>query len=153
MRLTTLCYVKRDGKTLMLHRVKKEKDINSGKWIGLGGGMESGESPEECVVREVFEESGLRIKNPQLRGFLTFPPFEGFDGEYTILFTATEFEGELKECNEGNLEWVDDNKIQSLNLWEGDRIFLEWLNEGKKFSAKFVYEDMEFKDYSVVFFD
>lgn len=153
MRLSTLCYVKRDGRTLMLHRVKKEKDINSGKWIGLGGGLEPGESPEEGVVREVFEESGLVIRNPRLRGFLTFPAFEGFDGEYTFVFTATESDGKLKLCDEGDLAWVDDDRIRLLNLWEGDRVFLKWLDGPRFFSAKFSYHGGKFTGYSAAFYD
>ena len=153
MRLSTLCYVKRDGRTLMLHRVKKANDVNSGKWVGLGGRMEPGETPEDCVVREVFEESGLVIRNPRLRGFLTFPAFEGNDCEYTFVFTATVSDGKLKQCDEGDLEWVDDDRIRSLALWEGDRVFLKWLDDPRLFSAKFTYSGGKFTGYSAAFYD
>lgn len=153
MILGTLCYIRNAGRTLMLHRVKKKTDINKGKWIGLGGKIEPGESPEESVIREVEEESGLIIKKPQLRGVLTFPQFEGCDNWYVFVFTATEFEGELIDSNEGNLKWIDDDKLFSLELWEGDRLFMPWLEQDKFFSAKLVYEDWKLKEHSVVFHD
>ncbi|MDP4094199.1 MAG: 8-oxo-dGTP diphosphatase, partial [Bacillota bacterium] len=105
MTLTTLCYIKNNGKTLMLHRIKKQNDIHEGKWNGLGGHFEQGETPEECIIREVYEESGLTLKKPMLRGILSFPLFDGFEDEYTFLFTASEFEGQLIDSPEGMLEW------------------------------------------------
>ena len=152
MRLSTLCYIRKGGRTLMLHRVKKENDVNSGKWIGLGGGIEAGETPEEGVVREVQEESGLIIRNPRFRGFLTFSPFEGYDGEYVLVFTVTESEGELIECPEGNLEWVEDDKLLSLELWEGDWLLFEWLEQDRFFSGRFTYTKEGLRDHSVVFY-
>lgn len=152
MKLTTLCYIKRNGKTLMLHRIKKLKDIHEGKWNGLGGHMEPGETPEECIIREVSEESGLSLNNPRLRGILTFPLFDGAEDEYTLLYTADEFEGELIDSPEGVLEWIDDSKIQGLNLWEGDRLFLEWLEDGRLFSGKFIYENGNLTGHKVIFY-
>ncbi len=148
----TLCYVRKGGKTLMLHRVKKANDVHEGKWNGLGGKFELGESPEECVVREIREESGLTIIKPDLRGILTFP---GFDGEHdwlVFLFTADKFRGKLdKNSNEGNIEWIPDSKLLNLPLWEGDRLFLKWLKNKKFFSAKFIYKKGRLKSYQAVF--
>jgi 8-oxo-dGTP diphosphatase len=152
MKQGTLCYIKHDGKTLMLHRVKKENDMHMGKWNGLGGKLEGGETPEECVIREVREESGLAIKNPILRGVLTFPKFSKDEDWYAFVFTANEFEGELIDSHEGILKWIHDSDVLSLNLWEGDRIFLKWLEEEKFFSGKFVYEDGKLKEYKGIFY-
>src|SRR5215217_6701969 len=132
------------------HRNKKLNDIHEGKWNGLGGKFESGESPEECVIREVSEESGLSIQNPKLCGLLMFPKFKGNDW-YVVVFTATEFIGELMDSPEGKLEWIPDQKILSLNLWESDHVFIAWIQEGKFFSAKFIYEGDTMRDYEVVF--
>ena len=140
MEITTLCYIEKDNKYLMLKRVKKKEDINKGKWIGVGGHFEEGESPEECVCREVLEETGLRLKSYKARGILTFVQNKTFT-EYIWLFTADEYEGELIECDEGILEWIDKDKISELELWEGDRIFLELLNTQEEFfSLKLEYE-------------
>ena len=152
MKITTLCYIKRSGKTLMLHRVRKPNDIHEGKWNGLGGHIESGETPEECVVREVYEESGLTLRNPRLRGILTFPMFDGIEDEYTFLYTANEFEGELIESPEGILEWIDDSKVLGLNLWEGDKLFLKWLEDGRLFSGKLTYKDGNLVSNNVIFY-
>ncbi|GMQ56068.1 8-oxo-dGTP diphosphatase [Vallitalea sediminicola] len=149
MKLGTLCYIEKDGRTLMLHRVKKENDIHEGNWIGLGGKIEKGESPEECIIREVKEESGLTIKNPDLRGILTFPEF-GKDNWYVFLYTATEFNGELIECNEGDLQWIDNEDVLKLKMSEGDNLFLKWLTKYKMFSAKFTYEGKKLIDYDLV---
>ena len=139
--VATLCYVRAGGRTLMLHRNKKKGDAHLGKWNGLGGKMDPGESPDDCVMREVREESGLAISDPRLRGVLTFPAF--LDGEDWLVFvyTATQFTGEVGECAEGALSWVDDAKILDLPLWEGDRVFLPWLRDDRFFSAKFTYRD------------
>jgi 8-oxo-dGTP diphosphatase len=152
MKLATLCYVKNNGKTLMLHRVKKENDMHMGKWNGLGGKFEAGETPEECVIREVKEESGLTIENPRLRGTLTFPKFSKGEDWYAFVFTASEFEGELIDSSEGILEWIDDSEVLNLNTWEGDKIFLKWLEGDRFFSGKFVYEDGELTEHSVSFY-
>ena len=153
MKLATLCYVKQNGKTLMIYRSKREGDIHEGKWNGLGGKIHMGETPEECVIREVKEESGLTIQSPSLRGILTFPAFKDEEDWYVYVFVANEFSGNLIESQEGKLEWVDDEKLPSLPLWEGDPIFLKWLEEGRFFSGKFVYENGKFMSYNVVFHD
>ena len=152
MQLATLCYVMDQNKTLMLFRNKKKNDVHEGKWNGLGGKFEQGESPEECVIREVKEESGLLIKNPKLRGFITFPMFDGKKDWYVFLFTAPEFEGKLIDSHEGSLGWIPNENLLDLNLWDGDRIFIPWLFEDKFFSAKFVYENGKFIRHSVEFY-
>ena len=154
MKLATLCYItdKKQNSTLMLHRIKKENDYHQGKWNGLGGKLNKGESPEECAIREIKEESGLTVRNPSLKGFLTFPNFDGVDDWYVFVFTFDEFKGNLIDSPEGKLEWIPNNKLTSLNLWEGDKIFLEWIFGGKIFSAKFNYEDGNFVDYTVNFY-
>ena len=151
MKLATLCYFKDHGKTLMLYRNKKPNDIHEGKWNGLGGKLDPGESPEECVIREIYEESGLQIRNPSLRGILIFPEFSAGEDWYVFVFVAEEFQGELIESDEGHLEWIDDDQLLNLHLWEGDQYFLEWMNEKRFFSAKFYYKDGKLTDYSVVF--
>jgi 8-oxo-dGTP diphosphatase len=145
--------VKHAGKTLMIHRVKKANDVHQGKWNGLGGKLDPGETPEECVVREVWEESGLRIHNPELKGFLTFPGFANDEDWYAFVFVAREFEGELIESPEGPLEWIPDEQLSRLPLWEGDYIFLPWLDQGRFFSGKFTYKDGRLVEYTVVFYD
>jgi 8-oxo-dGTP diphosphatase len=150
MILATLCYVKRDGCTLMVYRNKKPNDIHEGKWNGLGGKFENGETPEECVIREILEESGLSIQNPKLCGLLMFAKFKGNDW-YVFVFTANNFSGELIDSPEGRLEWIPDEKILSLNLWESDQIFMPWIREGKFFSAKFDYEGDQLRGHHVVF--
>ena len=152
MKLATLCYVRKDGKTLMVHRNKKPNDMHLGKWNGLGGKLEPGESPEECCVRELYEETGLRVRNPIFKGMITFPAFDTVDDWYTFLFVIEDFEGELIDSPEGRLEWVEDERLLELNLWEGDRVFLPWLNQPRFFSAKFVYEDYQFVSYEVKFY-
>ncbi len=154
MKLATLCYVIDNEKkqTLMLHRVKKENDMHKGKWNGLGGKLEKGETPEECVIREVKEESGLIIKKPRMHGFITFPLFDGTNDWYVFLFTASNYSGKLIDSREGNLQWVPNKKVSTLDLWEGDKIFLKWLYEEKFFSAKFVYKDGKLISHSVNFY-
>ena len=154
MKLATLCYItdKKKNSTLMLHRIKKENDYHQGKWNGLGGKLNQGESPEECAIREIKEESGLIVKNPLLKGFITFPNFDGVDDWYVFVFTFDEFEGRLIDSPEGRLEWISNNNLTSLNLWEGDKIFLEWVFGKKLFSAKFNYENGNFVDYTVNFY-
>ena len=120
---STLCYIERDGKYLMLHRVKKKVDANKDKWIGVGGRFEEGESPEDCVCREVYEETGLTLTDFTYRGLVTFVS-DKWEGEFMHLFTATGYTGSIKECDEGVLEWVDKKEIYNLPLWEGDKIFL-----------------------------
>lgn len=150
MILATLCYIKYNGCTLMVHRNKKTNDIHAGKWNGLGGKFEAGESPEECVIREVLEESGLTIQKPKLCGLLMFPKFKGNDW-YVFVFTASEFTGELIDSPEGKLEWISDETLLDLKLWESDHIFFPWIQDGKFFSAKFEYEGDEMHGYNVIF--
>ena len=124
----------------MLHRVKKKNDINHDKWIGVGGGFEHGESPEECALRETFEETGLTLTDYRLRGIVTFD-CEGQETLYMYLFTASAWTGELSECSEGDLEWVPKKKVYSLPIWEGDKIFFRLLEEGRPFfSLKLSYD-------------
>ena len=152
MKLATLCYVIKDNKTLMIYRNKKENDYHEGKWNGLGGKFEAGESPEDCAIREMKEETGLDVKSPIMKGFITFPNFDGVDDWYVFVFVFKEFEGELIDSPEGHLEWINNDKLTELNLWEGDKIFLPWLFQDKFFSAKFDYETGKFVDYSVDFY-
>ena len=138
--LTTLCYIERDESYLMLHRVKKEHDINRDKWIGVGGHFEEGESPEECLLREVREETGLTLASWKLRGIITFST-DIYDTEYMFLYTADTWTGELRECDEGNLEWVEKSAVYELPIWEGDKIFFRLLEERADFfSLKLRYE-------------
>ena len=139
--LTTLCYIEQNGKYLMMHRTRKEKDINKDKWIGVGGHFEEGESPEECLLREVWEETGLRLTSFCLRGIITFNSGDGCL-EYMFLYTADGFDGELAmDCNEGELAWIDKSEVFGLNLWEGDKIFFRLLEtEREVFSLKLTYD-------------
>lgn len=140
MILSTLCYIEKDGCYLMLHRVKKQNDMNHDKWLGVGGKFEEKESPEECVLREAKEETGLTLTDYRLRGILTFVSNE-YPTEYIYLYTASKYEGELVDCNEGMLEWVPKARVAALPQWEGDRIFLSLLAEGAPFfSLKLQYE-------------
>ena len=132
---TTLCYIEKDGKYLMLHRVSKKNDVNRDKWIGVGGKFEYGEAPEECLLREVYEETGLTLESYALRGILTFI-CDGQEPEYIFLYTANKFYGELRLCDEGELCWVE-----KLNLWEGDKVMFRLLEEREDvFSLKLCYE-------------
>lgn len=138
--LTTLCYIEKDEKYLMLHRISKENDENQGKWIGVGGHFEHQESPEDCLLREVKEETGLTLNNFFFRGIVTFDSDDN-PAEYMHLYTSTDFSGSLIQCDEGVLEWVQKDKISSLNLWEGDRVFLDLLTKDVPFfSLKLIYK-------------
>lgn len=138
---TTLCYIEKDEKYLMLHRTSKKNDVNKDKWIGVGGKFECGETPEECLCREVSEETGLVLLNYKFRGIMTFM-YDDYEPEYIFLYTSDEFAGNLKMCDEGRLEWVDKNKVNSLNLWEGDKLMFEMLNSSSRpFSLKLVYKN------------
>ena len=141
MKLTTLCYIEKDDSYLMLYRNKKQQDQSQGKWLGIGGKLEEGESPEDCVVREVLEETGLTLKNYESRGVITFIS-DIWEDELMFMFTATDFEGEIDEsCTEGELAWIKKDEIMKLSLWEGDRYFLQDLIEGKKLvNMKLTYE-------------
>ena len=141
MKMTTLCYIEKEGKYLMLHRVKKHHDINAGKWIGVGGHVENGETPEECLLREVKEETGLVLTAYRLRGLVTFLS-DACEPELMCVFTADAFDGELIECDEGELAWVEKSDVLGLPTWEGDRVFLERLLSGDErfVSIKLRYE-------------
>ena len=130
---TTLCYITRGDDVLMLHRTKKENDINKDKWIGVGGKFEENESPEECLLREAREETGLTLTDYTCRGVVTFLTEDPNQGEYMYLFTATGFEGTLKDCDEGELQWVERSFLDSLPKWEGDQIFLDLLWQNAPF--------------------
>ena len=133
MRNTTLCYLERGREYLMLHRVKKTVDENKDKWIGIGGKFEEGESPEDCLLREVREETGLRLLRWRYRGIVTFVSDE-WGTEYMHLFTSDAFEGSLRtDCDEGELEWIDRDRLLKLPIWEGDKIFLRLLDEDVPF--------------------
>ncbi len=124
---TTLCHLEKDGKYLMLHRIKKENDLNKDKWIGIGGKFEDKESPEQCNAREVLEETGLTVHSAKYRGIVTFVS-DKWETEYMHIFTSNDFSGEITECNEGKLEWIDKNELLNLNIWEGDKIFLKLIS-------------------------
>lgn len=154
MILSTICYIENNGKYLMLHRTKKKNDINKEKWLGIGGKFEDKESPEECITREVKEETGLTLNSLKLRGILTFVNTI-CETEYIYVFTSDDYSGELIECNEGELQWIDKDKVTSLNLWEGDKIFIEKIKENTPFfTIKYEYEgdillNYEYKEYSI----
>ncbi len=138
--LTTICYIKKQDSYLMLHRVKKENDINHDKWIGVGGHFEHGESPEDCLLREVKEETGLTLNTWSFRGIITFV-YDNDPAEYMCLYESDDFSGTIKECDEGVLEWIKISDLLNLELWEGDKIFLKLMqdNERSFFSLKLIY--------------
>ena len=140
MKNTTLCYIEKDGRWLMLYRGKKENDPNAGKWVGIGGKFEDKESPEDCVIREVKEETGLTLLSQRIRGIITFVS-DKWETEYMYLFTADRFEGEMTLCDEGDLMWVEREKVFSLPLWAGDRLFLSRITDPNSpfFSMKLSY--------------
>lgn len=165
VKMATLCYVRQGGKTLMLHRIKKANDMHAGKWNGLGGKLLPGETPEACAIREVYEESGLTLINPVLRGIITFPGFaksasaplragaqDELDDWYCFLFIGREFTGALLDSDEGVLAWIDDTALLALSLWPGDRIFIPWLDVDAFFSGRFTYVDGQLRDHDVVFY-
>lgn len=138
-----MAYIEKDGKYLMIHRTKKEKDLNKDKYLAVGGRFEIDESPDECIFREVKEETGLTMTDFKYRGVVTFVS-EGFISEYMFIYTCTAFTGELIECNEGDLYWIDKDKILDLPMWAGDRFFLEKIEKGESsFSMKVCYKGDE----------
>ena len=140
MRNTTLCHIEKDGKYLMLHRIKKENDLNHDKWVGIGGKFEDKESPEECNFRETLEETGLTLKSYKYCGIVTFVS-DIWETEYMHIFYSDDFVGELKSCDEGELCWVDIKEIYNLPIWEGDKIFLRLIEEKSPFfSLKLEYQ-------------
>ena len=133
----------------MLHRTKKKNDINKDKWLGIGGKFEEGESPEECIVREVMEETGLKLNSYQLRTIVTYVS-TNWETEYMYVFTSNDFTGELIECNEGDLQWIDKKEVTKLNTWEGDKIFVEKLqNDSSFFTVKFEYDGDKLVKYNL----
>ena len=149
MILSTLCYIEKDDKYLMLHRTKKKNDINKDKWLGIGGKFEEGESPEECIVREVMEETGLKLNSYQLRTIVTYVS-TNWETEYMYVFTSDDFTGDLIECNEGDLQWIDKKEVTKLNTWEGDKIFVEKLqNDSGFFTVKFEYDGDKLVKYNL----
>ena len=149
-KLSTLCYIEKDGKYLMLHRTVKENDVNKDKWIGVGGHFEHGESPEECLLREVKEETGYTLTSWKYRGLVTFVYGENVV-EYMSLYTADGFEGEPVECDEGQLEWVEKDAVWSMEIWEGDKVFFRLLDEGRDFfSLKLVYDTEDVLQYAAL---
>lgn len=140
MILSTLCYIEKDNQYLMLHRTKKKNDMNKDKWIGIGGKFEENESPEECIIREVKEETGLHLKSYQLRCIVTYVS-TNWETEYMYVFTSDDFEGNIIECNEGDLQWVNKDEVTKLNTWEGDKIFIEKMQKDSNFfTVKFEYD-------------
>jgi 8-oxo-dGTP diphosphatase len=154
MKIGTLCYLEHDNKMLLLHRNKKENDMHEGMYIGLGGKLIPGETPEGCIEREFYEESGLKVSKLRLRGHITFPKFDGVDDWYVFVFSAYEYSGQLIECPEGTLEWVAIDEVLSKPTWEGDLIFLKWLIENKPFfSANMEYSSKQLEKHSVIFYE
>ena len=153
MQITTLCYIEQDGKYLMLHRTKKKHDINENKWIGVGGHAEGTEGPEECLLREVKEETGLTLTSYRFRALITFVS-DKQEPEMMCLFTADAFTGKLITCDEGELVWVDNREVPKLPTWEGDAIFLERLlaDEERFFTLRLVYEGDKLVEKSVNFY-
>ena len=149
-KLSTLCYIEKEGRYLMLHRTVKKNDVNHDKWIGVGGHFEYGERPEECLLREVKEETGYTLTSWRYRGIVTFVYGEAVV-EYMSLYTADGFKGDPIDCDEGELEWIDKSAVPSLELWEGDRIFFRLLDEGREFfSLKLVYDTEDVLRYAAL---
>ena len=147
---TTLVYVRRDGKTLLLERNKRKVDMHGGRFVGLGGKFISGETPHQCMVREVFEESGLNVIKAKLQGLIHFPLFDGERNIRSYLYEVTDFDGELIENDEGSLHWVPDESVFDQFMWEGDRLFLDWFYQDKGyFESTFIYENKAFISYDV----
>lgn len=152
MKVATLVYVRSGGRTLMVHRVKKAHDMHAGKWNGLGGKLEPGETPEMCAAREVLEESGLTPADLEWRGLLTFPAFAHEEDWLAFVYVARSFAGALIDSPEGDLAWIADGELLRLNLWEGDRIFLPWLERKAFFSGRFIYAEGALRAWDVTFY-
>ncbi|WP_438831339.1 NUDIX hydrolase [Streptococcus pluranimalium] len=155
-KLATICYIDNGKELLLMHRNKKENDVHEGKWISVGGKLEAGESPEECAVREIFEETHLKVKQMDFKGMITFPNFTPGHDWYTYVFKVTAFEGELisdDESREGTLEWVPYSKVLEKPTWEGDYQMFKWILEDVPFfSAKFTYQENRLIDQKVTFY-
>ncbi|MCL2881861.1 MAG: 8-oxo-dGTP diphosphatase [Coriobacteriia bacterium] len=154
MTLCTECYIQQDDKTLMLYRNKKEHDINEGKWLGVGGKFEPGETPEQCLLREVQEETGVTLTEFKLHGVMTFVTLDGSSEPlYIFIFTASAYTGVVGDCDEGTLAWIDTDKVPELERWEGDHLFWEWIVDGAPFfSAYFEYDGDVLSKHSVTFY-
>lgn len=151
MKLATLCYLRKDGKTLMIHRNKKDNDMHKDLYNGIGGKFEEGESPEQCTIREIQEETGFTAQNPTLKGFLTFPGHENRASWYVFVFVVTDFAGDIIDPLEGTLEWINDEKLGDLPLNAGDYIFLPYLDKPGVFSGTFNYnESNDLVDHTIV---
>ena len=149
MKFTTLCYIEKDNKYLMLHRTKKENDISKDKWLGVGGKFEDEESPEECIKRETKEETGLNLNKIKLRCIVTYVS-TNWETEYMYVFTSNDFDGNLIDCNEGDLQWIDKDKVLTLNTWEGDKIFIEKIQKDDSFfTIKFKYDGYKLLNYEL----
>ena len=149
MKNTTTCYIETDRKHIMLHREKKKNDSNKDKWIGVGGKFEEGESPEECLLREVKEETGLVLNSYKLRCIVTYVSNK-YETEQMYVFTSNDFSGELIECNEGNLKWIDKYNILNLNIWEGDKFFIKKMQKDDNFfTLKVEYEGEKLVNYKI----
>ena len=149
MKNTTLCYIENENKYLMLHRSGKKKDGSGGKWMGIGGHFEEGESPFDCVIREAYEETGLTLLEPHYRAVVTFNSDE-YESEQMHLFTCKRFEGEVTPCDEGELAWIDKTEVKCLNMWNGDLVFLNLLDTEKNFfSLKLTYKGEELQEYYI----
>lgn len=154
MKMSTLGYLISEDQILLLHRNKKKDDMHAGKWVGLGGKMEPGETPEECMLREFKEESGLVLEQVKWRGLITFPAFANEEDWYVYVFTASEYSGSLIQCEEGTLAWLPLDALDGLPTWEGDKIFLKWLLEDKRFfSGKIVYDQHGAVSHTVKFYE
>lgn len=154
LKLATLCYIEKNDDVLLLHRNKKEDDIHKGKWIGVGGKFEKGESPEGCALREISEETGLSVSRLDLKGMITFPKFKDDEDWYVFIFTADYEYGDIIETVEGSLKWVHRNEVLNMPAWEGDLIFLDWVLNGERFfTGKFEYENSKLIKHSVIFYD
>lgn len=146
-----MCYIRKENQTLLLHRIKKENDVNEGKWIGVGGKIEPGECVEECMKREIYEETGLTAHALRLHGFVCFPGLIHGEDEGMFVYTCDDFSGTIHECSEGDLKWINNDEIGSLKMWEGDYHFFEWIKDSKFHSAKLVYQEdklVEYKDFA-----
>jgi 8-oxo-dGTP diphosphatase len=148
----TLCYLIKDDKVLMIYKNKNPKSPHYGKYNGLGGKFEQGETPEECAKREVYEESGITVNSFEFSGIIQFPSFYKENDWLVFIYTVSDFSGEIIESPEGSLEWVKISELLELPLWEGDSIFLPWVLEKRFFSAKFIYQNGHFKDYECIFY-
>lgn len=152
MRNSTLIHIEKDGKWLMMHRIKKKNDENHDKWVGIGGKFLEGESPYDCAIREAYEETGLTLKDIKLNGIITFVS-DIYGTEYMFLYTCSDFQGELKECDEGNLEWIKKEETLNLPVWEGDKLFINLLlNNSPFFEMKLIYQGDILVDNSVVIY-